>query len=76
MRLMQTYNLPVIVERDEDGYFVYCPSLEGCYTQGNTYEEALKNIQEVMELCLEDDASRHNLPQTTFTSFVTMDVTV
>lgn len=73
---MQNYRLPVIVEKDGDGYFVYCPALEGCYTQGDTYEEAMGNIQEVIELCLEDDASKQNLPQTKFMSFVTMDVTV
>jgi predicted RNase H-like HicB family nuclease len=30
------------------------PALEGCYSQGNTIEEALENIKETTELCLED----------------------
>jgi predicted RNase H-like HicB family nuclease len=47
-------HLPVLVEKDEDGFFVVeCPLLQGCYTQGNTLDEALKNIHEVIELCLE-----------------------
>ncbi|RZN14980.1 MAG: type II toxin-antitoxin system HicB family antitoxin [Methanosarcinales archaeon] len=48
-------HLPVLVEKDEDGFFVVeCPLLQGCYTQGKTLDEALKNIHEVIELCLEE----------------------
>ena len=44
----------VIVEQDEDGYFVAeCPALKACYTQGKTYEEAIENIKDVIALCLE-----------------------
>ena len=47
--------LPVLVEKDADGFFaVECPILRGCYTQGKTLDEALKNIHEVIELCLEE----------------------
>ena len=46
---------PVILEEDETGgYVVINPSLEGCYSQGETIEEALANIKEATELCLED----------------------
>ncbi|MBA3788894.1 type II toxin-antitoxin system HicB family antitoxin [Patescibacteria group bacterium] len=46
---------PIIVEKDEDGFFVATnPTLPGCYSQGKTMEEALKNVQEVTELCLEE----------------------
>lgn len=46
---------PVIVREDESGgYVVINPFLEGCYSQGDTIEEALKNIKEATELCLED----------------------
>ncbi len=49
--------LPVIVEKDEDGFYVVeCPLLKGCYTQGETLDEALKNIREVIEMCLEDES--------------------
>lgn len=45
----------VIVEQDEAGYFVAeCPALKACYTQGKTYEEAIKNIKDVIALCLAD----------------------
>lgn len=45
-----------IIEKDEDGYYVAeVPDLKGCYTQGRTLEEVLKNIKEAIELCLEAD---------------------
>ncbi len=45
----------VVVERDEDGYYVgEVPHLRGCYAQGRTMDELLANIQEVIRLCLED----------------------
>ncbi|OGM13776.1 hypothetical protein A2V80_03660 [Candidatus Woesebacteria bacterium RBG_16_39_8b] len=44
-------NYRVIVEQDEDGIFVAtAPSLQGCYTEGNTFEEVLKNIEDVIKL--------------------------
>ena len=47
--------LPLVVEKDEDGYYcVECPVLPGCYTQGKTLDEALKNIQEVIALLAEE----------------------
>ncbi|MCX9014531.1 MAG: type II toxin-antitoxin system HicB family antitoxin [Candidatus Methanoperedens sp.] len=49
--------LPVIVEKDEDGFYVVeCPLLKSCYTQGKTLDEALRNIREVIELCLEEES--------------------
>lgn len=48
------YNVPLIVEQDEDGYIVSAPSLQGCYAQGDTYEEAMSNIIDVLKLHLAD----------------------
>jgi predicted RNase H-like HicB family nuclease len=46
---------PIIVEKDESGFYVVeCPVFRGCFTQGKTIDEALKNIKEVIELCLEE----------------------
>ncbi len=48
----------VVIERDEDGYFVgEVPQLRGCYSQGRTLDELMANIREVIELCLEDEAA-------------------
>ena len=43
----------VIIEKDEFGYYAYCPELKGCHTQGDTLDETLKNIKEAVELYLE-----------------------
>jgi len=52
---MKKYIAQVLVEQDEDGkYIAACPSLEGCYTQGDTFEEAMKNIEDVIEMCLKE----------------------
>ncbi len=49
------HTFQVIVEQDEDGWYVAeCTALKACYTQGRTYEEALDNIKDVIELCLEE----------------------
>ena len=51
----KTLHVPVIVEMDEDGlYIVSCPQFKGCHTYGKTIDEALKNIREVIDLCLEE----------------------
>lgn len=42
-----------IIEKDQDGYFAYVPSLKGCVSQGDTYEEAIANIKEATELYIE-----------------------
>ncbi len=45
----------VIIERDEDGYYVgEVPQLKGCYSQGKSLDELMENIKEVIELCLEE----------------------
>lgn len=52
-------NFPVVVEKGEDGYYVVeCYLFEGCLTQGKTIAEALSNIKEVIEMCLEEEDSR------------------
>jgi predicted RNase H-like HicB family nuclease len=54
----------VTLDRDEDGVWVVeCPSIPGCVSQGATREEALKNIEEAIALCLEVRAER-GLPLT------------
>jgi len=54
--------LPLIVERDEDGFYVVeCPLFEGCYSQGKTLDEALRNIREVIALMLAEKKSREVL---------------
>ncbi len=45
----------IIIYPDEDGgYWASCPSLPGCYSQGETREETVDNIKEAIELYIED----------------------
>ena len=43
----------VIIEKDDYGYYSFCPGLKGCHTQGESFEEVLSNIKEAVELYLE-----------------------
>jgi len=53
---MKTYTFKVVVEPDEGGYHAYCPALRsyGAVTQGGTPEEALKNINEVVQMVVDE----------------------
>jgi len=51
---MKTYRFSVVIEMDDDGYYAFCPELQGCYTQGDTCEEVMENIKDVIGLHLED----------------------
>jgi predicted RNase H-like HicB family nuclease len=69
------YRLSVVLEKDADGYFAYCPQLQGCSTQGSTYEEALANIQDAICLHIEDRKERGEaLPSIESVSVATVDV--
>ena len=48
-----SYNVTVIIEKDDSGYFAYCPELKGCISQGDTFETAMSNIKEAVELYIE-----------------------
>jgi len=48
-----SYKVGVVIEKDEYGYYAFCPELEGCQSQGATFEEVLQNIKEAIELYLE-----------------------
>jgi len=56
---MRVYDFKVLLEPDEaGGYVVCCPAIPGCRSQGETVAEALANIKEAIELCLEDMRER------------------
>ena len=48
-----SYKVNVVIEKDEYGYYAFCPELEGCQSQGDSIEEVLSNIKEAIELYLE-----------------------
>jgi len=69
--------LPIVVEGDADGYFVSCPALQGCYSQGDTYEEAVKNIKDAIRLHIEDRlADGEEIPERSSVSLSTVEISV
>ena len=60
---MKTYTFKVVVEPDEDRWHAHCPALEqyGAATWGNTREEALKHIQEVVQMVI-DELAEDGIP--------------
>ena len=52
---MKKIHLPIIIEIDEDGYYIVtCPLFKGCHSYRDTIDKALENIKEVIEICLEE----------------------
>ncbi|MEW6002996.1 MAG: type II toxin-antitoxin system HicB family antitoxin [Nitrospirota bacterium] len=74
---MSIYKFSVVIEKDSEGYFAFCPELQGCYTQGDTYEEVLENIKDAIRLHIEDRIeSGEEIPQTESVSLTLMEVAV
>lgn len=74
---MKTYHFSIVIEKDKDGYFVFCPELQGCYSQGDTYEDALENIKDVIKLHLEDRVKgKEELPENKSVSLSTVEVAI
>ncbi|MCY7393871.1 MAG: type II toxin-antitoxin system HicB family antitoxin [Leptolyngbyaceae cyanobacterium CAN_BIN12] len=56
---MKTKEFYVVIERDEDGIYIgEVPQLKACYSQGETIGELMKNIREVIEMCLEESEEK------------------
>lgn len=67
----QILNYRVLIEQDEEGIFVASvPTMQGCYTEGDTYEEAIKNIQDVLQLHLQARARVDTILDDAKTEFV------
>ena len=54
-------NVSVLIEKDECGYYVWCPHLIGCQSQGANVAECLANISEAIELYLETFTEAENI---------------
>ena len=74
---MKRYKVSVVIEKDADGYFAFSPELQGCYTQGDNYEETLKNIKDAIRLHLEDRIeNKEPLPEIESISLTSLEVEV
>jgi predicted RNase H-like HicB family nuclease len=75
--IQDVYQISVVIEKDEYGYYAYCSQLEGCQTQGDSLEEIKTNIHTAIELylsTLSDDEKKERLSQEILT--MTMEVKV
>jgi len=69
----------VIIEKDEDenGYYASVPALQGCYAQGETFEEALENIKDAAKLHLDEiTESGEDIPKQSQIFFTTIDIPI
>ena len=48
-----SHKFNILFQKDENGYFAFCPELKGCHSQGDTFEQAQENIREAVELYIE-----------------------
>ncbi len=48
-----SYKVSVVIEKDEKGYYAYSPELEGCQSQGGSFEEVMANVREAVALYLD-----------------------
>jgi predicted RNase H-like HicB family nuclease len=73
----RVYRFLVVIEKGKDGYFAFTPELQGCYTQGDTYEEVLENIRDAIRLHVEDRLdSGEVVPQPESVSLTSLEVAV
>ncbi|MEF9437356.1 MAG: type II toxin-antitoxin system HicB family antitoxin [Candidatus Mariimomonas ferrooxydans] len=74
---MGAYKFSVVIEKDSDGYFAFCPELQGCHTQGDSYEEVTGNIKDAIRLHIEDRIENgEDIPQSESVSLTLMEIAV
>jgi len=57
-----TAKLSIICSKqDNDTYFAVCPEIRGCFTQGDTYEEAFANLKELVEVTIKEDLTEEEI---------------
>jgi predicted RNase H-like HicB family nuclease len=69
-------HLPILIEQDEDNvYIVSCPVFKGCHSYGKTVDDALVNIREVIEMCMDEEKEQiHGINR--FVGFREMEVSI
>ena len=71
---MKNLNFTVYIERDEDGVFIgSIPAIPSCYAQGKTQEDMLKNLRQVLRLCLRNN-NKNTLENTKFVGIQNLEV--
>ncbi len=73
----QNYRFAAIIENDDDGYYGYCPELDGCHVQGDSHEEVLINLHSAVKLIVEDMlACGESIPQPKMMSLTSVDIEI
>jgi predicted RNase H-like HicB family nuclease len=69
-------HLPILIEQDEDNvYIVSCPVFKGCHSYGKTVDDALVNIREVIDMCMEEEKEQiHGINR--FIGFREMEISI
>jgi len=72
---MSKFRLACVIEKDDDGYIAYCPQLQGCYVQGDSYEEAVENLRDAMILHIKDrKAHKEPVPSSDLINLTSIEV--
>ena len=59
-----TAKLSMICSRQDNGsFFAICPEIAGCFTQGDTYEEAYANLKELVEISIKEEPDKKNIEE-------------
>jgi predicted RNase H-like HicB family nuclease len=74
---MTKYRFTIVIEEDEDGFFAHCPDLQGCYTQGETHDEAMANIKDAIRFHVEDRLeSGEPIPEAAAVTLTSLEIAV
>lgn len=73
---LKMYEFPVLIEKDgESSFFAVAPTLQGCYTSGKTFNEAVKNIHDAISLYVQDlKEEKKSVPKRKTVSFMSVEV--
>lgn len=67
----------MVIEKDKDGYFAFTSELQGYYSQGDTYEEAIENIRDAIFLHVQNRLDNgEEVPQSRSLSLTSLEVEV
>ena len=59
-----TAKLSIICSKQDNGaYFAICPEIKGCFTQGDTYEEAYANLKELVETTIREELTEEDIEE-------------
>lgn len=74
---MTHYRFSIRVEKYDEGYAAFCSELQGCYAQGESYEEAMDAIRDAVRLHIEDRLENgEEIPQAVSVSLTSLDIAV